>query len=234
MDENNLTDEQKMLKLAEEARLKEEAEAAKNKPKDDEDKNNDLQKQIQEAVDQQLKDIKSKLDNAYAARDEALKKIAEAELQKQTEVKKKLEEEGKFKELYELQLAEMRAKQEALEQRNVELTRDVEVRSAMKSHQFRSDAANDMAFRTITEQLVQVDGVWKHKSGLSIAEFIGQFSQDEQYSFLFKQKQSSGGGTGGNQQPGAPDKGKTKLFDMKQEDVLKLAAEGKLGFIPTL
>ena len=68
-------------------------------------------KQVEEA----LKPLKGNLDSAYAARDEALNKLAEIEREKKEAEMKRLQEEGKHKEAYELQLAEERARIKALE-----------------------------------------------------------------------------------------------------------------------
>jgi hypothetical protein len=183
---------------------------------------------VQALIDEQLKEIKKKLDASYAVRDDALRKIAEREAKEQADLKKRLEEEGKFKELAAMEVAEERAKREVAEKRVVELTRDVELKSALSTHQFRSDAAAEMAFKTIAESLVQNDGSWIHPSGANIRDYVIAFSQDEKYSFLFKAKTNSGGDLGANP-GGKPPTGDKSLFSMSQEEVLKLAASGKLG-----
>lgn len=204
-------------------------ESSKSKPeaKGEADRLSELVKQ---QVEDQLKDIKQKLNNAYGARDEALKKVAEFEQARKEAELKRLQEEGKHKEAYELQLAEEKAKREAVERRNIELTRDIEVRDALKGYSFRNDSATEMAYREIVTQLIQSEnGVWVHKSGISIRDFVKAFSDNEDNSFLFKPKVSSGSGSTSSKGTSNSSNDKAKsLFDLSQEEVLKLAQEGKL------
>jgi hypothetical protein len=187
-----------------------------------------VEKLVKERLASELKDIKSKLDSAYGARDEALKKIAEHERKEKDAELARLKEEGKHKEAYELQLAEERAKRELLEKRNVELTRDIDVRNALGHYPFRSDTALEMAYREIVSQLVTDDsGIWKHRSGISIKDFVKTFAESEANEFLLKTKANSGSGSHQTKTE-APPKGPRSLFSMPQEEVLKLAAEGKL------
>lgn len=189
----------------------------------------DVEKLIQARLDEALKDIKAKLDKAYGARDEALKKVAEFEAQKKAEELKRLQEEGKHKEAYEMQLAEERAKREAAEKRNIELTRDIEVRNALSSQPFRNDNALEMAYREVVGQLVQNEqGAWVHRSGISIKDFVKSFAENDDNAFLFKPKVSSGSGSQGAKPTNTSGDGKRSLFSMSQEEVLKLAREGKL------
>ena len=124
----------------------------------------DINKLVQDKVDEALKEIKGKLDKAYGARDEALRKVADFENEKKEAELKRLQDEGKHKEAYELQLAEERAKRESVEKKNIELTRDIEVRNALASQPFRNDNASEMAYREIVGQLVRNEqGVWVHK-----------------------------------------------------------------------
>lgn len=188
-----------------------------------------VQAAIQKAVDDKLKDIKAKLDNAYAARDDAKAKLAELEAAKREAEIKKLKEDGKVQEAYEKQLEDERAARKALENRNRELTRDLEVRSALATLDFRTEKARANAFREIVDDLVQDEkGVWLHKSGSSIQEHVRSFHADADNSYLFKAKINSGGGGGGAQpKPGSGDAPKS-LFGLTQAEVMKLAAEGKL------
>jgi hypothetical protein len=188
----------------------------------------DVVKLVQEKVDEQLKDIKSKLDKAYGSRDEALKKVAEFETAKKEAELQRLKEEGKHKEVYEMQLAEEKAKREAAEKRNVELTRDIDVRNALGAQPFRNDNAREMAYREIVGQLVQNEqGVWVHKTGSSISEFVNTFANNDTNSFLFKPKASSGSGSSGVNTSNTSSDNKS-LFAMSQDEVLKMAREGKL------
>ena len=187
-----------------------------------------IAKIVQEKLDASLVDIKGKLDNAFAARDEALRKVAEFEAKEKEANIKRLEEEGKHKEVFELKLAEERAAKEVLAKKVTELSRDVSVRDALKGFSFRNDNASEMAYREIIGQLVQNEqGSWVHRSGVSIKEFAEAFSKGEEHSFLFKPKASSGAGT---TQSTSTASGEVKsLFQLPQADVLKMAAEGKFG-----
>jgi hypothetical protein len=187
-----------------------------------------LAKLVQDQVDSSLKPIKDKLDKAYSQRDDALRKIADFEREKREAELKKLEDEGKHKEVYELRLAEEKAAREALEKRNTELTRDLEVRNVLNTQQFRNENALEMAYNQIVGQLVRNDqNVWIHKSGVTIKDFIKGFSENDDNSFLFKQKVSSGAGSTQSRSSGSSDTPKS-LFSMSQDEVLKMAKEGKL------
>lgn len=188
-------------------------------------------KLVAERIEKELAPIKSKLDKAYQQRDETLAKLAEFERKEKEARMKLLEDEGKHKEVYELRLAEEKAANEALRRQNTELSRDVSVRDAISGLPFRSAKSQDMAFKEITNNLVQNEqGTWVHRSGISIREYCNAFSKDEENSFLFKPKTNSGSGapasTSGNSKPGAEKP--TSLFNMSQAEVLQLAAQGKL------
>jgi len=193
--------------------------------KDDEDL---ITKLVEERLGENLKPIKDKLDSAYTARDEALKKVAEFEQKEKEAELKKLQDEGKHIEAYELQLAEEKAKIKVLEERNVQLSRDIELKGILSSYTFRSANASEMAYREIVGQLSQNEnGNWTHRSGVSVSDFVKSFSDNEENSFLFKQKTSSGAGGTGVTTNKSMDK-PTSIFDLSQDEVLKRAREGKL------
>ncbi len=188
----------------------------------------DIEALVNQRVDESLKEIKSKLDKAYGARDEAIKKAEALEAEKRQAEIARLAEEGKHKEAYEMQLADERAKREAAEKRNTELTRDMALRNALSQHPLRTTRAGEMAFSEIVRELVQdKDGNWVHKTGASIETAVKSFAEHEDNAFLFKQKQNSGSGTT-PPSGSTPPSGKKSLFAMSQDEVLKLAAEGKL------
>jgi hypothetical protein len=186
---------------------------------------------INALLDEKLKGIKENLNNAYAARDAAIKEANELkERERQAELAR-LEAEGKHKEVYELKLAEEKAKREAAEQRAIQLTRDLELRTALKQCDFKNARAEEIAFGEILRDLTQTaDGKWVHRSGVSINDYVTSFSENADNSFLFKPKVNSGGGSSNdttnnsNQSPSKP----KSLFGMSQDEVLKLAREGKL------
>ena len=189
---------------------------------------NSVEKLVKEKVQESLKPIKGKLDNAYKERDEALKRLAELEQKAKEEQMKRLEEEGKYKEALELRLAEEKAKREALEKRNTELARDVRVRSALSNLGFRNERAVEIAYRDVVNNLVQDEnGNWKHTSGVSIEDYIQAFAKDEDNSFLFKAKVNTGGGTS-TSVASSSTTAKKSLFEYSQEEIIKMAQEGKL------
>jgi hypothetical protein len=191
-----------------------------------------IKKLVDEKVKDAVKDIKVKLEKAYGARDEALKKLAEIESFRKQEEVKRLQEEGKHKEALEMQLAEERAQKAAYEKRVIELTRDMELRGALSSYTFKNDNAFNMAYREIVEQLAQDDkGIWRHKSGVSLRDFVRQFAEAEENAFLLKPKISSGSGGSPakpNQSVSSGLEGKS-IFSLPQDEVLKMAREGRLA-----
>ena len=216
-------------RLAAEKAAKEEAEAAERERLANLNANTDVsvQKLVEAQVAEALKDIKDKLNKAYEARDTAIKEKAELERREKEANLKRMEEEGKHKEVLELRLTESNAALEVANKRITELTRDVEVREALGGLPFRNDKAAKVAYKEVVDALVQDDkGVWRHKSGVSIKDYVEAFSKDEDQAFLFKTKTSSGAGTSTTTTTTETKPG--SLFAMKQEDVLKMAAEGKL------
>lgn len=189
----------------------------------------EIDRLVQAGIDAALKPVKEKLDAAYAKRDAADAKIAEFErLAREAELKR-LTEEGKHKEAAELQVAEEKRLRLAAEDKVVKLTRDLEVRNVLGAQDFRNDNALEMAYKEIAGQLVQNEsGTWVHRSGVTIKDFVKTFADDENNAFLFKQKASSGGGSSATKAV-VPNQGvKKSLFDMSQDEVLKLAEAGKL------
>jgi hypothetical protein len=184
---------------------------------------------IEQAVNERLAQMKSNMDRMVKERDEALKKAAEIEQQQKEAAIKRLEEEGKLQEALEMKLAEANAKLKVFEEENTKLNRDNVVNSQLGSLEFRNERSRQMAYRDIVEQLVQnEDGIWVHKSGTSIQEFVDSYSKSEDNSFLFRVKTNSGGGT--TTPSGVSDTTEKKtLSQMSQAEVLALAAKGQLG-----
>jgi hypothetical protein len=186
-------------------------------------------KLVQDGIDAALKPIKEKLDSAHAKREAAEKKVEEFEAKERAANLKRLEEEGKHKEAFELQLAEERAARKAAEEKAIKLSRDVDVRTVLSTQNFRNDKALEMAYSEVVGQLVQNEsGVWIHRSGVSVKDFVKTFADDESNAFLFKQKVSSGGGSGPAKPGGSGDTAKKSIFEYTQAEVLKMAEEGKL------
>ena len=184
---------------------------------------------IEQAVNERLSQMKSNMDRMAKERDEALKKAAEIEQQQKEAAIKRLEEEGKLQEALEMKLAEANAKLKVFEEENTKLNRDNVVNSQLGGLDFRNERSRQMAYRDIVEQLVQnEDGIWVHKSGTSIQEFVDSYSKSEDNSFLFRVKTNSGGGT--TTPSGVSDTTEKKtLSQMSQAEVLALAAKGQLG-----
>lgn len=154
-----------------------------------------IERRVQEEVNQAKSAFKDKLDEVYRLRDQAVKeKVALEEEKRKAEIKR-MEDEGKHKEVAELKMAELNARLETLQKENTKLTRDQAVRDAMRGVDFRSDVAAEMAQERILSQLIQDDsGRWTHKSGISIREYVDHFTKDEDNAFLLKAKVNSGFG----------------------------------------
>lgn len=188
----------------------------------------DIDAKVKAAVETELKAIKEKLNNAYNARDDALKKVADFEQKEKDREVERLKEEGKLKEAHELEISEIKAQKSALEQRNIELTRNMDVRKALAKFNFRNQNAQDMAFREIVPNLVKADsGEWVHKDGTSLDIYVDKFMEDDANSFLLKPKVNVGGGTS-NSLSSASSANNKSLFEMTQAEVMKLAEQGKL------
>ena len=189
----------------------------------------ELSRMVQARVEEELAAIKGKLNDAYASRDDAVKKAVQFEEEKKAVEIARLEEEGKHKEAGDIRLAELAAKLEVREKQVTELTRDNVVRDALRGMEFRNDTAAEFAYRDVVGQLVQDEnGQWVHRTGASIKDFAESFKKDEDKDFLFKPKQSSGTG----QQPNAVTQGafdaKKSLTDMSMDEIMAAAAAGHL------
>lgn len=184
---------------------------------------------VANAVAVAVGDIKTKLDGAYSARDAALVRVAENDQKEKDAAIQRLKDDGKHKEAADLLVAEANAKREVAEKKAVSLTRDVSVRTALSSLEFRNEQASNMAYNVIIGDLIQNDtGDWVHKSGSTIKDHITTYANDENNSFLFKAKANSGAGTTQTSTTSTETKPQS-LFKLSQAEVLKMAAEGKLN-----
>ena len=187
-----------------------------------------LTKLIDDGVNAQLAKIKGNLDKAYGERDSALSKLAEIEKAKREAELKKLEEDGKFREAAALREKAANEQLEALKKQNIELSRNASVRLLLTPLEFRNTKAASTAFSDITASLVQdATGAWKHNDGRTLEQFIEDYKKDPDNEFLFKPKSNSGGGSQTKVQ-GAPAAKPGSLASMSQEDVLRMAREGRL------
>lgn len=201
----------------------------------DEDEENDETKT--ETDDEKIERLANeKLTKMKANMDKMAEKLAKIEKEKEdlakaqkAEKMKRLEEEGKLQELAEMKVAEAEAKIKLLEEENVKLKRDQVVNEHLSALEFKNDRSREMARRDIVEQLVKdEDGNWTHSSGKTIASFVEEYSRDQDNEFLFRVKANTGNGT--KTSTGAPDTTQKKsLAEMSTQEVLALAAKGKLG-----
>ena len=184
---------------------------------------------VEAAVQERLAQMKSNMDRMVKERDEALKAKAELESARKKEQIERLEAEGKIKEALEMKLAEAEARMAVLNEQNTALARDNVVNNALVGLEFRNDRSREMARREIVEQLVQNEnGLWVHKSGTNIQDFIVAYSKNEDNSFLFRVKANTGAGTATpSGQSNTTEK--KSLSQLSQEEVLALAAKGQLG-----
>jgi hypothetical protein len=187
---------------------------------------------LEERIRQSLKPMKENMNSMAKQRDEALKKLAAIEAQQKEAEIASLKEQGKHEEAYQKQLIELQAKLEAAQEANTRLTRDQSLKdalTALEGKKFRNQRSFDLAFKEIVGQLVRdEDGNWKHRTGISIAEFVKTFANNEEYDFLFLPPENKGTGTSANSGVIRRDPNK-KLSQMDTNEVLRLAAEGKLG-----
>jgi len=190
---------------------------------------NDEVDPIEREVQERLAKMKSNMDRMASERDEALRKAVEIEQKQKQDQIQRLEEEGKLQEALEMKLAEAQARLKVFEEENIKLNRDSVVNSALGGLDFRNERSRQMAYRDIVEQLVQNDdGLWVHKTGTNIQDFVTSYSKNEDNSFLFRVKANTGAGTANNS--GAPSMDQKKsIGEMTTEEVLALAAKGQLG-----
>jgi len=193
-----------------------------------------LNKMVEERVAEALKPIKDKLDAAYSARDEALSKFQKMEQEKREADIARMKEEGKHKEAFEAELKAAKEAQqeeirrrEAVERRNVELTRDLIVKDHLSKYTFRNEKAAKVAQGDIVATLIQNEkGEWVARDGSQIDAVVAAYAGEESNSFLFKQKSNSGTGTSGSGDGQSNKQG--SLRGLSSAEIMKLAAEGKL------
>jgi hypothetical protein len=197
-------------------------------------KSESIEDLVKQQVNEELKAIKKSLDNAYSERDAAANKLAELELKEQEREAQRLKDDGKHKEAFELELkleqeatAKERARVAALEKRNTELTRDINLKNLMSSFDFKTDSAANMAYHSVLSELIQNEsGEWVHKSGASMSDYVNTFMSADDQAFLLKPVVSSGSGS--TPSPNGDISKNKSLFDLPQEEVLKRAARGEL------
>lgn len=186
------------------------------------------EERIQAIVDRQLRIMKENMDKLDAKAKAAEERAEKLEKEKRDAALKKLEEEGKHKEAFELQLEEERAARKKAEAKSIRLSRDNAISDALRGMPFRNDKASQSAFNELQAEMVQdEEGEWKHKSGKSIRDAVKDFQKDDDNSYLFKVKSNTG--TGDNPKTPVDTGNKNKsILEMSEAEVLQLAREGKL------
>lgn len=192
----------------------------------------EVQAMVAKLVETQLAGIKEKLNGAYSARDEAVRKAAALEeVQKLANIKK-LEDEGKHTEVANMKVSDLTGRLEAANNQIIQLTRDAAVRDAVSDIKFKNPRAAQMAQSDILSQLIRTEeGQWVHKTGVSIKDFVDQYVKDENNLFLIETKQTSGGGYSGSNTPGGFNTNSLagkKMSDLSGAEMMALAAAGKL------
>jgi len=184
---------------------------------------------IEAIVEERLAKMKSNMDRMASERDEALKLKADLEAKAKEDTISRMKEEGKLQEALEMELADARAKLASFEEQNTKLSRDNVLNQVLAGMEFRNEKSRDMARREIVEQLVQnEEGAWVHSTGSDIRDYVEAYAKSEDNSFLFRVKSNSGAGTGNP--AGAPSTDVAKsIGQMTTQEILALAAKGKLG-----
>ncbi|RLA35639.1 MAG: hypothetical protein DRQ64_10620 [Gammaproteobacteria bacterium] len=185
-----------------------------------------MEELVAQQVAEEIKGIKNKLDNAYGARDEAQAKVAEFELAATKAETERLKAEGNHKEAYELELSQEKAKIKALQDDNVKLSRDIEVKNLLNHYEFKSENANEMAYNVLVNNLIKDDnGNWVSKTGKPMTEHVSEFMSSDENSFLLRPKVNSGSQET-HHKSSTPDN--KSLFELSQDEVIKRVSEGKL------
>lgn len=192
----------------------------------------EYQEIIDRVVEERLQKMKSNVDKAYKKAEELARENTRLKEQQQEAKRKQLEDEGKHLEAANLRLSEFEEKNAILTEKLTALTRDRELDKHLSGLEFRNEFAKETAFKTIVSELVQDnDGMWVHKSGAPIGDYIKSFVKDPDKDFLFKPKDNSGTGTSAKNQSSTNAGRPKSLSGLSTEEMLKLAAEGKLGSV---
>ena len=189
-----------------------------------------LKEMARSMADELIAPMKENMNAMAKARDEALKKNIEMEESVKAAKLAKLESEGKTSEALQMKLDEAMARVQAQEQTIVKFSRDSVVDTVMQDFQFKNGTAKEMAKIKILDELKQdEDGSWVHATGASVNDFVASFAKNEENSFLFKPKTSSGSPS--MQQGTAADiAAPTKpVTEMTSAEMLQAAATGAFG-----
>lgn len=193
-----------------------------------ESKDSDFHKAVEAAVQERLADMKEKMNSLDKKLKESEREKTRAEeLKKQAEIKA-LEDAGEHTKAAERRLVEAQEKLRISEEKVTRLTRDAQLKEALREVPFRNAAAQEYAYKVLVDDLIQdSNGQWVHKSGVPIAEHVQYFFKLEENNFFIKPKQNSGAGTSTGQASDTTIK--KKPSEMTSEEILKAAKEGRLG-----
>ena len=169
---------------------------SEEKPVAKSEDSNDTESMIAKLVAEKLAPMKANIEKAYSERDAVAQELAKLREQAKAAEIQRLQDDGKEVEALQLKHSELQGKYEALLEQNTSLTRDQLVANATAGLDFRNEAAKRMAMSEIIGELVKDgNGQWVHKSGVSVKDAVEVFSKDDDKSFLFKPKNSSGAST---------------------------------------
>ena len=166
----------------------------------------DLNKKVEEQVEEKLAKIKASLDNSYKERDEAIKAFKDAQkalddYKKEVDKNKKKEDKTIEETLKEAntKIEELTAERDVLvkelEKSNeniTKLTRDNKLSSLLAGYSFENKKASTMAMKSITELLTYENDTWIGPDKLSLEETVKNFCADPDNAFLLKEAVNSG------------------------------------------
>jgi hypothetical protein len=194
-----------------------------------EDRKEAVKKLVDKEASARVAKAKAGLDKSYSKLSEIQKENAKLKADLKETERKRLLDEGKHLEVANAKIADLTAEANILRERLTALTRDRELERHLASLDFKNDYARSSAFKTIIGELSHDDEneEWIHKSGVSIEEFIKAFAKDPNNDFYFKVKENNGANS--NKDKGKGSSRPASLKGLSAEDVIALAASGKLG-----
>ena len=174
-----------------------------------------------------LQEIKKKLDDAYARRDEALAKAEELARKSREQELAALEASGKTTEALQARLKDSEAAVARLTAELVSLKRDGKVSSLLDGVDFANARSRTIAASQIAGELTQdAQGNWVHRTGLDLQSFVKTFVADPDNAFLLKPKSNTGAGLPAGSSGGTTTK---RLSEMTTQELLEAAQQGRLG-----
>lgn len=182
---------------------------------------------IDAEVAKQVAQMKSNLDNAYAARDAAQQAQRTAEERAAAVTRERdaavLQARETAKTEGNQALEAVNKRVEMLETRNRTLSRESAIGAALAAYTFVSPAAQQMARQHLESQVQEntADGSWKAADGRDLPTLAKAAFESDDLKFLLKPALSTG--TGQQQQQGKdtnPPPGNKRLMDSSNEEIL--------------